>query len=103
MPPPPPPPDEVAIQVRKLRYEVRRLRNTVIVCTAALCVALGLGFNFNVVAPLVALAALAALLIACVVGVARLMSDGWDAVSMRWQRARWQAERNKPVEEDEKL
>ncbi|HTB62685.1 MAG TPA: hypothetical protein VK737_03775 [Opitutales bacterium] len=102
MPPPLlPPPDEVAIQVRKLRYEVRRLRYTVIICALGICAVIGL--ENNVMAPFVALAVIAAVLLAGLIGAAKLFANGWDAVSMRWQRARWQAERNKPVEEDEKL
>jgi len=98
MQPPPPEPTELERQVRKLRLEVRKLRLTVIFCTVAVCLVLGVGFSmgFSVVLIIAAIAAGLALLLLCIAGSARLLADGWDAVAMRWQRARWQAERNKP-------
>jgi hypothetical protein len=98
--PPPPEPTELERQVRKLRLEVRRLRRTVVFCTGAVCLTLAVGFSAGFGWVLGAFGILAAIVVAfiCIAGSARLLADGWDVVSMRWQRARWQAERNKPDE-----
>lgn len=99
---PPPEPTELERQVRKLRLEVRKLRTTVIVCTIAICLCLAVGFSFGFqgVIALLGIFATAFVVLYVIAGSARLLADGWDAVSMRWMRARWQAERNKPVTKD---
>jgi hypothetical protein len=94
----PPEFEEVARQVRKVRLEVKRLRYTVIVSAVAICSVVALGSSAFL---FWTLAAGLVILLYCLVGSARLIADGWDFFSMRWQRARWQAERNKPV--DDKL
>ena len=99
---PPPEPTELERQVRKLRLEVRKLRLTVVFCTIALSLVLAIGFStgFSMVLILMAVALGAMVLLVCIAGSARLLADGWDAVAMRWQRHRWQAERNKPDESE---
>ncbi len=88
-------PSELERQVRKLRLEVRKLRYAVIACAIGICLTIAAGPGAFVV-----IAGVAGVVVAlmCIAGVARLLADGWDSVSMRWQRARWQAERNKPDE-----
>ncbi len=100
MPPPPPPePTELERQIRKLRLEVRKLRWTVIVCAIGIGLCVALREQAIIV---LAVLALFAVMLVLVAGGARLLANGWDAVSMRWQRARWQAERNRPAPDDKK-
>ncbi|HVU38764.1 MAG TPA: hypothetical protein VHC95_10550 [Opitutales bacterium] len=96
---PPPEPTELERQVRKLRLEVRRLKFTVVGCAIAVCLTLGVGNYFGPQLVLMIMGGLAAgvLLLYIIAGSARKLADGWDALAMRWQRHKWQAERNKPV------
>ncbi len=99
---PAPEPTESDRQIRKLRLEIRRLRHTAIFCTVAICLTLGIGFTagFPVVLIIFGFIFTIGVLLFCIAGSARLAADSWDAVSMRWQRARWQAERNKATEKE---
>jgi len=96
---PPPEHEEIMVhQLRKLRREVRLLRYAVIFAAIAICAVLATGPAAFVFA---AFAAGLVIAMFAIIGTARLLADGWDAVSMRWQRSKWQAERNKAV--DDKL
>lgn len=88
--------------MRKLRLEVRKLRTTVIICTIAICLCLAVGFSFGFqgVMALLGIFAVAIAVLYTIAGSARLLVDGWDALAMRWMRARWQAERNPPDKKD---
>jgi hypothetical protein len=98
----PPEPTELERQVRKLRLEMRKLRLTVVFCTVAICLSFSVGFSmgFAAVLVLMGILAVAVVVLYMIAGSARLLADGWDAIAMRWQRARWQAERHLPDEKD---
>ncbi len=87
----------MVLQMRKLRRELRMLRYSIIASGIAISAVISLGapaFGFVIVAT-----GMVVILYSIARG-AKLLVDGWDLVSMRWHRAKWQAERNKGIEDE---
>ena len=94
----PPTHEEIMIhQMRKLRRELRLLRHSVIYAAIGISAVIALG------TPAFGLATMAAgivIVLYCLARAAKFLADGWDMASMRWHRAKWQAEREKAVNDD---
>ncbi len=84
-------------QMRKLRRELRLLRYAVIFGAVGICAVIAMGplaFGFA------AVAAGLVIVLYSLAQAAKFLADGWDMASMRWQRAKWQAEREKAVRDE---
>jgi len=96
----PPSHEEMMVyQMRKLRRELRMLRYSVIFAAVGISAVIALGaaaFSLAVVATGLVVA------VYCLAHGIKLVADGWDMAAMRWKRAKWQAEREKAVN-DEKI